>query len=1002
MKKRLAIFLTCMLFVGIQLSQAQTVRITGTVTSSEDGMPLPGVSVVIKGTTVGGATDVNGKYELTAPTTAQTLQVSYIGYVAQEIEIAGRAVIDVVMSPETKQIEEVVVVAYGTVKREAKTGSVSSVKGEGIAESPVTSVDKMLAGKMAGVQVTSASGQPGAESQIRVRGTSSINAGNEPLWVVDGIPVMGGNQSYFTNTGNAMSAVNPSDIESITVLKDAAAASVYGSRAANGVILVTTKSGKEGKAKFQVRSKVGFSQLANDNDFGVMNGQQLLGFQRQAAINAGYDPDSPLLASGSANPYYRPRTLLAGEQTNWMDHFTRLGKMQEYEINAAGGTDKSKFYTSLSYHRNEGIYYGVDFEKITGRVNSDFKLTKTLETGTRVNLAYTKANDIPMQSLYYSNPAFAGMTILPWSKKYNADGTHSIAIPENSNTNPRATAAYDDQWEKQFRLQGSFYLSYKPIEKVELKSNNAMEGTFGEGRRYWDPRARANKTTGTLQASTLQYVQVTTSNTASYNDVFAEDHYVRALVGQEAMKRTYKSYYIYSPDVDPQIPYPTTSTAEKDEGSYSENVRTLMSYFGIFDYNFASKYYLQASVRMDGSSLFGEDKRWGTFWSVGGSWNIHKEQFMEGISLIESLKLRASYGVNGNNNIDAYKAYGVYAASAYNGVTGMRPSRAANSKLSWEINKTWNAGIDFTLLKGRLNGSIDFYNRTTEDMLLDKQVPQTSGFSSNFMNIGSLENRGFEFQLDGEILKTNDLSWNAGLSLSFNRTELKDLGDTDVMTYSEDSRIKHAVGKRMFSYWVKDYYGVNPSNGDALWRKSDGTLTNDFNSAAYIYGGSPEPDFIGGFNTSVTWKGLTLSAFLEFKYGNEVLIIENRYIQADGNQMSMNQSKAALNYWKKPGDTGVNPKPVAGQATNSYNTASTRWVEDGSYCRIKDITLSYNVPQKYASMIKVSGLKVYVSALNIYTFHDVNFWDPERGADGMGYGIYPMTKTIVGGLELSF
>ena len=987
MKKRL-VFLGLLMFLGLSFALAQTKQITGTVTSSEDGLGIPGVSVVVKGTNVGITTDLDGKYSLNVPADATTLVFSFVGMKTQEVAITGN-VVNVVMVSESTELEEVVVVAYGTVKREAKTGSVAAVKGESIAEAPVTSVEKMLTGKMAGVQVTAASGQPGANSQIRVRGTSSINAGSDPLWVVDGIPVMTGNQSYFTNTGNAMAAINPNDIESVTVLKDAAAASVYGSRAANGVILVTTKSGKEGKAKFQARTKVGYSQLANDNDFGVMTGQQLIDFQRTALVNAGRDPDVT-----------RPLTLLDGGTINWMDHFTRLGKMREFEINAAGGTNRSKFYTSLSYHRNEGIYYGVDFQKYSARVNADYKLTDKLETGAKINLAYTDSKDVAMQSLYYVNPAFAGMTILPWTDPYNADGTHNINIPENSNSNPRFSAEYDDQWEKQYRFQGSYYLSWKPIEGLEFKTNNAAEGTFGEGRRYWAPDYGG--ATGTLQTSTSKYIQLTTSNTATYNKTFVDVHNLRALVGQEAMRRTYNSYYIYSPDVDVNIPYPTTAPAAEDYGSYSFTDRTLLSFFGILDYNFNSKYYLSASTRYDGSSLFGTDNQWGIFWSVGGSWNIHNEEFLKNISIIDVLKLRFSYGVNGNDNIDTYQAYGVYASTAYNGATGMRPSSPSNSKLGWEVNKTWNAGIDFGLLKGKLSGSIDFYNRLTSDMLLDKQVPQTSGFSTNFMNIGELENKGIEFQMEGEILKTNDFLWTAGFNISFNKTELLDLGDVEEMYYSGDSRIKHTVGKSMYTFWLKDYYGVNPSNGEALWRTADGTLTNSFNRARYIYAGSPEPKYIGGFNTNVGWKGLNLSIFLEFKHGNKIVIIENRYLNADGNQMSMNQKKSALNYWKQPGDHGCAPKPVAGTASNSYNTASTRWLEDGSYTRIKDVTLSYTLPEKYTKLMKLSGLKIYVSALNLYTFHDVDFWDPERGVTGMGYGIYPMTKTLVGGLELSF
>ena len=388
-----------------------------------------------------------------------------------------------------------------------------------------------------------------------------------------------------------------------------------------------------------------------------------------------------------------------------------------------------------------------------------------------------------------------------------------------------------------------------------------------------------------------------------------------------------------------------------------------------------------------------------------------------GLSL---LKIRASYGVNGNNNISPYQAYGVYASAAYNGGVGTLPNSPDNSSLSWEKNYTWNVGLDAGFFDSRLNFQFDVYNRKTTDMLLSKQVPQTSGFSSNFMNIGAMNNKGIEIQMDGDIIRNRDVVWNAGFNFSYNKSTILDLGDVKEMNNS-DSRIKHKVGESFYTFYLKDYYGVNPSTGAALWRHhdityvkdADGndteevesdvvTLTSDYNKASYIYAGSPEPKFTGGFNTSFSWKGLSLSAFFEYKTGNKVLIIENRYINSDGSQMSMNQSTRSLNYWQAPGDTGVFPKPVAGNSSNSYAMPSTRWLQDGSYLRVKDITLSYNLPEKWVNAINLKAVKVYVSGLNLYTFHDVDFWDPERGLDGMGYGVYPMTKSLVGGVEVSF
>jgi len=434
---------------------------------------------------------------------------------------------------------------------------------------------------------------------------------------------------------------------------------------------------------------------------------------------------------------------------------------------------------------------------------------------------------------------------------------------------------------------------------------------------------------------------------------------------------------------------------------YSTNRRTMLSFFGILDYNYDSRYYLQASIREDGSSLFGEENRWGTFYSVGASWNIHNEKFMSGVDAVDLLKIRLSYGLNGNNNISPYRQYGLYTTVAYNGVSGMYPSTPANPTLSWEKNRSYNVGLDFRFFK-RLYGSIDVYSRTTEDMLLNKSLSRTSGFGSALMNIGKMENKGFEFQIDYDVIAKKDLNWTVGFNISHNKTKILDLGDDEMLNYSEDSRLKHIVGNSLLTFYLLDYYGVNPINGEALFVAEDGSLTNDYNKARYVEAGSPEPTYTGGVSTSISWKGITLSAVGEFKGGNKIMIVENRYLHSDGNQMSMNQSSTELNYWKKMGDTGVNPKPIAGNSTNSYSFSTDRFVENGDYFRIKDITLSYELPRNIISKAKLSSCKIYTSGLNVYTFHNVDFWDPERGIDGMGYGIYPMTKSFVVGLDLSF
>ena len=1002
MKKIKLFFTAIMVLVTAALASAQSLTVTGTVFDADSGDPIPFASVRVNGTMIGAAAGADGTYSITVPSGNSVLIFSFVGYKTTEIAVEGRAVVNCELAPDATALDDVVVVAYGSAKREAVTGSVTSVKGETLASAPVTSVDKALSGKLAGVQITAASGQPGAASQIRIRGNSSINASNTPLWVVDGIPVISGGTSEMTNTSNGIATINPNDIESITVLKDAAAAAVYGSRAANGVILVTTKSGKAGKAQFDARVKFGASWLQSDSGFRMMNPEELLTYQRDAAVNAGHDPDNP------ASPYYRPMSLLSGELTNWMNHFTRPGIMQEYEISARGGNSKGTYFSSVSYHKNEGVFYGIDYSKLQARVNADYKLLDNLETGVRVNIAYTDQNDVPMQSLYYSNAAWAGLTMLPWIPKYDENGNHNVDIPSNSYTNPRATAMYDDQWSKSYKLNGTMYLRWEPVKHLVIETRNSAEAAFTQDRRYWNPLSDGSGSDATLQATKSQYVNLTTSNTINYSNVFGGYHSLRVLAGQEANSYKYEYSYVYAPGVDPQIPYQNTAPQANVESEVGFSNEAMLSFFGIADYNYDNRYFVQATIREDGSSLFGSKNKWGLFWSASASWNISNEKWMDSTdSWLDLLKVRASYGLNGNNGIAPYRAYGVYATTQYNGGVGMRPSTPANDYLSWEKNSTWNVGLDFGFLGNRLRGNIDVYERTTKDMLLDVKVPQTTGFSTNFMNAGSMKNTGVELQLDGDIISSNDFLWTVGFNIAHNKTKILDLAvdpdENGIEKIEPSSYIHYVVGKSMYTYYLSDYYGVNPANGEALWVTEDGSLTNEYNKARKYYAGSPEPKILGGFNTTFAWKGLQLSAFFEFKAGNYVCILnEQSYLNSDGAEMQMNQMASALNYWKKPGDVGVNPKPIAGNSTNSDNALSDRWLERGDYLRIKDVTLSYSLPQVALDKLHIKGLRFYVSGLNLFCFNDVNFWDPEMGVTGGGAGVYPLTKSFVGGIELSF
>ena len=1002
MLMKIRLFFVLMLLSAAAAS-AQSQEVSGIVTDASTGDPVPFASIAVKGTMSGTLAGEDGSYKIKVESRDNAVLVfSFVGYRTVEIPVNGEIIVDCAMEIEASYLNDAIVVAYGTMTREANTGAVASLKNDGLAESPAMTVDKMLAGKMAGVQITSGSGQPGSTTTIRVRGTSSINAGNEPLWVIDGIPVAPGDFRQLSNAGvgggSSTTFLNPNDIESITVLKDAAAASVYGSRAANGVIIVTTKTGQSGQAKFTARAKYGVQQLINDHKIRPLTGQELIDYNRMALTNAGQNPDA------------YTADLLANGTTDWYKELTRLGSVQEYEINASGGTEKSTYYSSLSYYRNKGVFYGVDYNRFTARVNADMQLAKKLKTGVRINFNYGDSNSGQMGDLYYSNPIYSMFTINPWTPMYDENGEYNSAIQENSNTNPRAVAEYDTYNDKEYKAQGTMFLEWKPIPQLTIKTTDSFEGTFVNSTQYWDPRS--NKGVSRLFMYRTNDMRLTTSNTITYADEFAQAHNVRVTVGQEAMSERYEFYGGMSDDVDPQIPYPTTSTMEKDQIDYGLSEETLLSFFGIADYNYMNKYFFQGSVRADGSSLFGSNMKWGVFWSVGGSWNISSEDWMQPVSSwFNLLKLRASYGVNGNNNITPYRAYGVYSSAVYNGIVTMQPSTPANPELAWEKNKTWNAGLDFGFFNYRLTGSIDIYDRLTTDMLLSKVVPYTTGFSSNFMNTGSIRNRGVEFMIEGDIIDSGDWNWHAGFNIAFNRSKVLDIGDSEYLTVS-DSRpssngnnstpVRIIKDRSLYTYHLRDWYGVNPSTGAGLWWTEDGKLTSDYTKARYVDMGSPEPKATGGFNTTVSWKGLSLSAYFEFVTGHKVFETAS-YVQ-DGYNLSSgtNTTNLALNYWEKPGDTGVTPIVIAGDPGN-YSASSTRYLKKGDYLRIKDITLSYSLPDSVLKKIRMQGIRVYVSALNPYTFHDLNVLDPEVGYLGYSMGAsHSMVKSFVGGIEVSF
>ncbi len=988
--------LLCALLAGISLAVAQT-SISGTVLTAEDDEPVIGASILVKGTNASTITDNDGKFSIKIPEGAgRTLVITYIGMERQEVFARNGMVVKLTSSDQA--LDDVVVVGYQTIRKEAKTGSIATVKGDDLASIPETSVDKMLSGKMAGVSVSSTNGQPGSAATIRVRGTSSIGAGSDPLYVVDGIPVESGNTGALSNSMNAIAMINASDIASVTVLKDAAAASIYGSRAANGVILITTKSGEAGKSKVTARARYGVTTLANDNDFGMANLQEYIQYQRDARINAGYDVDNP------ASKYYFPLSLAAKGGTNWMKELTRNGSLQEYELIASGGTGKTTYYTSLSYNKTEGIVPTVGFEKMQVRANLDTELNKWLKVGTRINAGYMKVSDVQNSllgdsGLAPSNPFYSGMALAPTMPAYNEDGSYNFDLPFVFNINPLAAIKGSDKYDKQYKFNGTAYLEWKPIKQLTFRTNNSVEYAYTNSRQFSPSFINKTSFGASLNTADVQYRLLTTSNTVTYDDLFNDVHSLNIMLGQEANTYEYSHNQAISYHVNEQRPYHSVGVSVEDQTAHDGLTQTAMvSFFGVAEYSYDGRYYIKGSLRTDGSSKFGPDRRWGTFWAASASWNIHNEAFMQDIkNVLNVLKLRYSYGVNGNDNIAAYAHYGLYSDIVYNGITGQLPSQLQNRKLTWETNKTHNIGVDFRLFD-RLSGSIDWYTRRTEDMLIASPLPYTTGFSSQAQNVGQIRNSGIEVQLDADIFNTNDFKWSAGVNFAANRSKVLELAPGQDFI---GTSLRYVVGEQLYTYWLYDYAGVNPQNGNALWRNEEGLLTENSQEARRINAGSPEPLWTGGFNTELSWKGLSLGIQLEARYGNKVLNQDRSLFESDGYYGDQNIWKGALNYWKQPGDMNVLPKPVYNNSSNSMQT-STRYLEDGSYLRIKDITLAYNLPSKWTKKALMSGVRIYASALNLYTFHNMNYWDPEHGTTGATVISYPMTRSMIVGVDITF
>ena len=1049
MKKRIVLFMTC-LFAMIGLATAQT-RVQGVVLSQEDNEPIVGASILVKGTTIGTVTDMDGRFTLTGiPSSARTLVVSYVGMKTQEVAI--RSNVRVTLSTDAEVLDDVIVVAYGTAKKSSFTGSAANVDNKKLEMRPITSVTNGLEGQATGVLMTSASGQPGSTGSIRIRGYGSINASSAPLYVVDGIPFDG-----------SLSSINPSDIESMTILKDASAGALYGARGANGVVMITTKQGKEGKTNVTWRSTLGWSERAQ-KPYDMLDQKEFVQLSYEAIrngliFNSGYswaDAEAAARASlggssylgGSAGEQYNPfknyswselidpATGLVRDDAKsvydeqWMDNLLRTGFRQEHQMNVNGGTEKTKYMISLGYLNEDGILKTTGFERYNGRANVNTQVNDWFQANLNIGLSQSRQNYSDYDGSSTSNPWYSSQFVSPLFPVYLRDAAGNIVNDEFG----KPTLDYGETGRP-----GS-YNDFNPLggltlDKAKIQNDGAsvrtgvtfggdsdklgafkglkLQVNFGADYRntsymgymnmYHGNQANAG---GYLDKESTRTLSYTLNQLLTYTRSFGR-HNLDVLAGHE-----YYSYHYQNLDaaktnlVDGIYELrPATTTVNAD--SYSNDYR-IESWMGRINYNFDDKYYLSASVRTDGSSRFHKDNRWGTFWSVGANWRVTKEAFMQNVSWVNNLNVKASYGEQGNDELGTLYAWqSLYSLSYANGNNiGGFVASLENKDISWEKNANLNVGIEASLFDNRVRLNAEYYNKKTKDMLLNYPMATSTGFNGYDANVGDMRNSGFEVELGLTPVRTQDFEWNLTWMGSTVNNKVLHLTKESPEIISGIRIIKE--GYELNTFYMAKSAGVDPQTGAQLYwvydKDDNGNITNEYitsdvakASTSKYFLGSRIPDLYGSIGTDLTWKGLTLSVLTTYSIGGK--IYDSLYAGSMNNMYyNNNWNRHALRRWTQPGDVTDVPRIEVG---GKYAT-SDRFLVDASYFAIKNVTLSYSLPRTWMRSAGLNAVRLFGSVDNLALFTHLQGMDPQYSFSGGTNYDYTPNRTYSVGIEVNF
>jgi TonB-linked SusC/RagA family outer membrane protein len=1054
-----------MLFFSAGMARAQDLNISGRVVDAA-GDAVVGASVVVKGTTTGVTTGINGDYDISAPSDG-TLTFSFLGVGSAEEPINGRGRIDIVLDGSgtsgDQEIEEVVVVAYGVNARSgASFGAKTTVKSERLEAVSVSSFDKALQGQVAGVLSLSNSGQPGAGQQVVIRGVSSINGGTTPLYVIDGIPILTGNYGNMTQTSssstsgdnlNALSSINPADIESVTVLKDAGSTAIYGSRAANGVVFITTKQGKAGKTQFNLKLEYGFSNRTQDRPK-AMNQEQYLDYLTDAYTNAGTPPpyyDNNNTALGRMPKYsnvggkdvltliannFRVRNADGGfYDFDWMNH-SIIANAPTYtaDFSARGGTEKTKFYLSLGATSQEGIVINTNMKRYTGTLNLNHDVNKNVKLGVSTKMSYNDQRSPMTTGGYYVNPMFGAMMYPPLDAGIISNGSTLYTPPSKpggtetytpleagpnidymtsyASANYLANAAYDDFSSRISRNITNGYAQWSFLDGFTLKGQAGYDYFYITEENWLDARPKGNTASyghGYANNTSREVYSWSQNVTLNYIKTFKEAHNVNLMLGQETQGEGFS--YLDATKVDfpgGYFHYPSQG-ATPYAVSGEKHASTLASFFGTLNYNYDGKYFLSGTLRSDGSSRLSVENRWAAFWSAGAQWKLKREKFLENITMLNDLTLSGSYGTSGNQSgISRYAAMSLYGGVNYNDGSGLFPTQIANPELTWERTGTMDIGLTAAAFDSRLRLNLDYYDRLTTGGLLDAQLSRTSGFTSILSNIAQVRNRGVEAALGATPYRSDNITWTIDFNITHNKNKIEKLYKGDDII---NAPYLYREGEDIHTLYTYRWAGVNPADGRPMYYDDKGEIVyayneNSANGEQRQIAGSVAPKFYGGLTTTLRAYGFDLTLGFFYTYGNKIYDPSYLFFTSLGARALWNQySEVATERWRQEGDIARFPKAYYGYSLANYGTATDQIIFDGSYIRLRDVTLGYSIPKKLLNYVKLSSVRLYAKGTNLLTFTKFPDYDPEVGGGrlaGYYYLGYPNARTIVFGLDINF